>query len=222
MERERTITMTTNTKEAALEDLIIAFLETENGYEQGTNENYNRDYAINETRLFRFLMITQESEMTNIGLEAGGFGETYEHNKQKFLDFLRNEITKRGVIDILRNGIKFYPSNISLYNPTPSERNEQAKVDFEKNIWSVTRQLRYSKDETRRALDFAVFVNGLPVLTTELKNRWTKQNVEDAVKQYKTDRNPNELLFQFKRCAAHFAIDDEEMNLRRASPAVSI
>jgi len=203
--------MTTNTKEAALEDLIIASLETESGYEQGTNEDYNRDYAIDETRLFRFLMITQESEMTNIGLEADGSGETYEHNKQKFLDFLRNEITKRGVIDILRNGIKFYPSNISLYNPTPSERNEQAKVNFEKNIWSVTRQLRYSKDETRRALDFVVFVNGLPVLTTELKNRWTKQNVEDAVKQYKTDRNPNELLFQFKRCAAHFAIDDEEI-----------
>jgi len=138
MERERTNTMTTNTKEAALEDLIIAFLETENGYEQGTNEDYNRDFAIDETRLFRFLMNIHESEMTNIGLEAGGSGEIYEHNKQKFLDFLRNEITKRGVIDILRNGIKFYPSSISFYNPTPSERNEQAKVDFEKNIWSVT------------------------------------------------------------------------------------
>jgi type I restriction enzyme R subunit len=203
--------LTTNTKEAGLEELIVNALVQENGYEQGNNENYNRAYAVDEARLFRFLKNTQKTEMANIGLPAGASGEAYNIKKHKFLEFLQGEITKRGVIDVLRNGVKFYPSGLTLSYPVPSERNERAKQDFEKNIWSVTRQLRYSGDETRRSLDFVVFINGLPLFTAELKNRWTKQNVEDAVKQYKTDRNPRELIFQFKRCAAHFAIDDEEV-----------
>ena len=79
---------------------------------------------------------------------------------------------------------------------------------FEKNIFSVTRQLMYSKDATRLALDLCIFINGLPVITCELKNQLTKQNVDDAVYQYQHDRDPKELLFQFKRCIAHFALDD--------------
>jgi type I restriction enzyme R subunit len=204
--------MPTNTKESGLEELIINSLVYDNGYERGVNEDYNRDYAVDETRLFRFLTSTQKSEMSNIGLPSGGSGEVFDLKKQKFLDFLRGEITKRGVVDVLRNGVKFYPSSLALFYPTPSERNEQAKDDFDKNIWSVTRQLRYSKDETRRAIDFVVFINGLPLFTAELKNRWTKQNVEDAVKQYKVDRNSKELIFNFKRCIAHFAIDDGEIH----------
>ena len=79
---------------------------------------------------------------------------------------------------------------------------------FEKNIFSVTRQLQYSMDATRLALDICLFINGLPVITFELKNQLTKQDVDDAVEQYKTDRDPRELLFQFKRCMVHFAVDD--------------
>jgi len=203
--------MPTNTKESGLEELIVNSLVQENGYEQGDNEDYNRDYAIDESRLFRFLVNTQKTEMSNIGLFPESSNEEYISNKQKFLEFLRDEITKKGIVDILRNGVNFYPSGLTLFYPTPSVRNEQAKKDFKNNIWSVTRQLKYSNDETRRALDFVIFINGLPVFTAELKNRWTKQDVEDAVKQYKIDRNPKELIFQFKRCAAHFAIDDEEI-----------
>jgi len=203
--------MPTNTKESGLEDLIVNSLVQDNDYEQGTNEDYNRDYAIDESRLFHFLVNTQKAEMSNIGLFPEGSGDEYSFKKQKFLEFLRDEITKKGIVDILRNGVNFYPSSLTLFYPTPSERNEQAKKDFKNNIWSVTRQLRYSNDETRRALDFVIFINGMPIFTAELKNRWTKQDVEDAVKQYKIDRNPKELIFQFKRCAAHFAIDDEEI-----------
>lgn len=75
----------------------------------------------------------------------------------------------------------------------------------------MTRQLRYSKDETQLALDFCVFINGLPIFTFELKNNLTKQTVEDAVQQYKRDRDSRELLFQFGRCVAHFAVDDAEV-----------
>jgi type I restriction enzyme R subunit len=177
---------------------------TENGYESGDNADFNRDYAIDATRLFRFLTETQHDQLEKIGVAA-------ELKRIKFLDFLQGEITKRGIIDVLRKGIKYYPVDLIMFYATPTERNANAKALFGKNIFSVTRQLQYSKDAKRRALDFAIFINGLPIITAELKNRWTKQSVEDAVTQYQTDRDPRELIFQFKRCVAHFAIDDREV-----------
>ena len=126
----------------------------------------------------------------------------------QFLDRLRGEIAKRGVIDVLRNGIKAYPASLIMFYMTPSEKNPKAKEQFAQNIFSVTRQLQYSKDNAKLALDFAIFINGLPIITCELKNRLTKQDVDDAVYQYQTDRDPKDLLFQFKRCIVHFAVDD--------------
>ena len=112
--------------------------------------------------------------------------------KSQFLNRLRGEIAKRGIIDVLRNGIKVYPADLVMFYLTPSEKNIKAKALFEQNIFSVTRQLQYSKDATRLALDLCIFINGLPVITCELKNQLTKQNVDDAVYQYKTDRDPKE------------------------------
>ena len=95
-----------------------------------------------------------------------------------------------------------------MFYQTPSENNKKAKEDFEKNIFSVTRQLHFSVNEKMRALDMCVFINGLPVITFELKNQLTHQNTKDAVEQYKTDRNPKDKIFNFKRCMVHFAVDD--------------
>ena len=75
----------------------------------------------------------------------------------------------------------------------------------------MTRQLHYSSDNAQLALDLCLFINGLPVATFELKNSLTKQTVDDAVEQYKRDRNPNDPLFRLGRCLAHFAIDDNEV-----------
>lgn len=192
----------TNTRESGLEALIVDWLVNQNGYEQGSNADYNRDYAIDETRLFRFLSATQPDEMEKLGVFKSDL------KKAQFLNRLRGEIAKRGIIDVLRNGIKVYPADLVMFYLTPSEKNIKAKALFEQNIFSVTRQLQYSKDATRLALDLCIFINGLPVITCELKNQLTKQNVDDAVYQYKTDRDPKELLFQFKRCMVHFAVDD--------------
>ena len=192
----------TNTKENGLESLIVKWLVEQNGYGQGTNADYNRDYAIDETRLFRFLNETQPDAMNKLGVFKA------DMKKIQFLNRLQGEIAKRGIIDVLRNGIKVYPANLIMFYLTPTENNAKAKEMFEKNIFSVTRQLMYSNDSTRLALDMCVFINGLPVITFELKNQLTKQDVDDAVEQYKTDRDPRELLFQFKRCMVHFAVDD--------------
>jgi type I restriction enzyme R subunit len=194
--------MPTNTKESGLESLIVDWLVNNNGYEQGVSENYNREYAVDEGRLFRFLKDTQPEQLDRLDV-------LYNPLKtEQFLTRLRGEIAKRGVIDVLRNGIKVYPADLVMFYMTPSEKNPKAKKLFDKNIFSVTRQLMYSNDNTRLALDLAIFINGLPVITCELKNQLTKQDVEDAVYQYQTDRDPRELLFQFKRCMVHFAIDD--------------
>lgn len=192
----------TNTRENGLEVLIVKWLAEKNGYEQGTNADYNRDYAIDETRLFRFLQDTQSDALEKLGVFKN------DMKKKQFLNRLQGEIAKRGIIDVLRNGVKVYPANLIMFYLTPTENNAKAKEMYEKNIFSVTRQLMYSNDSTRLALDMCVFINGLPVITFELKNQLTKQNVDDAVQQYKDDRDPRELLFQFKRCMVHFAVDD--------------
>jgi type I restriction enzyme, R subunit len=199
--------MSTNTRESGLETLIVEYLVNQNGYEQGQNSDYNKDYAIDETRLFRFLKDTQSEKLDMLGVYKS------ETNKIKLLNRLQGEITKKGIIEVLRNGIKVYPVTLDLFYFTPSEENEKAKELYNKNIFSVTRQLMYSRDNTKRALDFVVFINGLPIITCELKNRLTKQNVEYAVYQYKTDRDPRELLFQFGRCMVHFAVDDNEIKM---------
>ena len=123
---------------------------------------------------------------------------------------MQGEISKRGVIDVLRHGVKHGAHDLDLFYGAPSPGNEKAKERFELNRFSVTRQLRYSRDEAQRALDIGLFINGLPVFTFELKNNLTKQTVSDAVWQYKKDRNPREKLFEFGRCVAHFAVDESE------------
>jgi len=88
---------------------------------------------------------------------------------QQFLSRLQGEIAKRGVVDVLRKGINHGPAHIDLFYGTPSQNNPKAAELFASNIFSVTRQLRYSKDETQLALDLCLFINGLPVSTFELK-----------------------------------------------------
>ena len=192
----------TNTKEDGLEALIVKWLVEQNGYEQGQNTDYNKEYAIDETRLFRFLQDTQPQQMDKLGALKS------DQKKRQFLNRLQGELAKRGVIDVFRKGVKIYPVDLILFYFTPSENNPQAKVLYKKNIFSVTRQLRYSQDAGKLVLDMCIFINGLPVITFELKNQLTKQNVDDAVEQYKNDRDPHEQLFSFKRCMVHFALDD--------------
>ena len=128
-----------------------------------------------------------------------------------FLARLQGEVSKRGTIDVLRHGVKHGAHDLELFYGTPSAGNTQAQERFEQNRFTVVRQLRYSRDETQRALDIGLFINGLPVFTFELKNNLTKQTVADAVEQYKRDRNPREKLFELGRCVAHFAVDESEV-----------
>jgi len=193
----------TDKTEKGFETIIVNWLVEQNGYEQGTNDDYNKEYTVDETRLFRFLNDTQPREMAKLGVNNS------DQKKRQFLNRLSGEIAKRGIIDVLRNGVKAYPADLIMFYFTPTENNEKSKQMFEKNIFSVTRQLRYSIDASKLALDLCLFINGLPVVTIELKNHFTGQSTADAVEQYKEDRDPRDTLFSFKRCMVHFAVDDQ-------------
>ena len=193
----------TDKTEKGFETIIVNWLVEQNGYEQGTNDDYSKEYAVDETRLFQFLNDTQPREMAKLGVNNS------DQKKRQFLNRLSGEIAKRGIIDVLRNGVKAYPADLIMFYFTPTENNEKSKQMFEKNIFSVTRQLRYSIDASKLALDLCLFINGLPVVTIELKNHFTGQSTADAVEQYKEDRDPRDTLFSFKRCMVHFAVDDQ-------------
>ena len=196
--------MTTDTTEKGLEALIVSHM-TASGWIAGSPSDYDRAYAADLAQLRAFIGTTQQPLVEVFDLDHDGPA------RRKFLARLQGEITKRGTIDTLRHGIKHGAHHVDLFYGTPTPGNAKAADRFAANRFSVTRQLRYSLDETQLALDLGLFVNGLPIATFELKNRLTKQTVEDAVWQYKKDRDPRELLFQFGRCVAHFAVDDHEV-----------
>jgi len=172
------------------------------GWICGHPEAYDREYCVDLAQLRVFLSETQPDAAE--ALEFGEDGPT----RRKFLARLQGEITRRGTIDVLRHGIKHGPVHLDLFYGTPSPDNVKAAERYAANRFSVTRQLRYSRDEKQLALDVGLFINGLPVATFELKNSLTKQTVADAVQQYMRDRDPREKLFEFGRCVAHFAVDD--------------
>ena len=193
--------------EAGLESLIVKSLIQESGYKPGDPKDYDPRHALDIAKLTAFIQSTQPETATRLSLETDSPART------KFLHRLQGEIAKRGIVDVLRKGVKHGPDAVTLFYGSPTANNEKAKERFAQNIFSVTRQLRYSSSETQLALDMAIFINGLPVATFELKNRLTKQTVADAVKQYQHDRDPKELLFQFGRCMVHFAVDDQEVRM---------
>jgi type I restriction enzyme R subunit len=192
-------------------DAISAAKAAGSGWLAGNPKDYDRAHALDVPQLFQFLHATQPEALKKLGI--ADYKDAKDINRQKFLARLSNETGKRGMIDVLRKGVDHGPLHFDLFYGTPSSRNAKAVALYARNRFSVTRQLRYSQDETRRALDLCLFINGLPFSTFELKNSLTKQTVEDAVEQYRRDRDPREKLFEFGRCVVHFAVDDAEVRM---------
>ena len=176
------------------------------GWSPGNHHDYNREYCLDLVQLRTFLHTTQPNTAPALRLTEDC------PTRRKFLARLQREIAKRGTIEVLRHGLKHGPHDLDLFYGTPSAQNETAQRRFRQNQFSVTRQLRYSRDDTQRSLDIGLFINGLPVFTFELKNSLTKQTFNDAIWQYKRDRSPREPLFHFGHCVAHFAVDENEIH----------
>ena len=171
--------MATNTKENGLEELIVDYLHDQNDYEVGTNEDYSVPFAVDETRLFWFLETTQPQKLKELHICDS------ELTKKKFLQYLDKRLRSEGIIHILRKGMKYNHLHLDFFYVRPSEDNPKAGALFRQNIFSVTRQVHYSATNPKLAPDMVIFLNGLPIITFELKNQLTKQNTADAVHQYR-------------------------------------
>ena len=219
--------MTTDTSERGLESLIVTAMTGRpwpevvdeglmaepsapyggTGWLHGHSRDYDREACVDLAHLRFFLQATQPRIAEALDLPHDS------PKRRQFLARLVKEIRTRGVIDVLRHGIKHGPHDITLFHGTPSQGNLKAEALHAQTRFSVTRQLRYSRDATMRALDLGLFINGLPVATFELKNSLTKQTVMDAIEQYRRDRDPREPLFAFGRCMVHFAVDEHEVRM---------
>lgn len=206
----------TDTSEKGLEVLITQHLFLVNGFEERHFDQYNRSECVDEELLFQFLEATQPKEVAKLKQSHGSNFRPrilYLVNRKIKDETVVNEKCLGGIINLLRTditdgntGIKlklFYDKPVSNLNPKDAEL-------YEKNIFSVTRQVHFST-KNEKSLDLVVFINGMPVITFELKNELTKQNVKDAIKQYKTTRDPKEELFRLARCLVHFAVDTEQV-----------
>lgn len=222
--------MTTDISEKGLESIIIRHMTGDDGlavaanmaaerrapyggtgYIAGSAQDYDRAHALDVPQLFAFLRVTKPEAFKKLAMADEN--DPKDISRLKFLARLSAEIGKRGVIDVLRKGVEHGPVHFDLFYGTPSPGNAKTEALHAQNRFTLTRQLAYSMDETRRALDLALFINGLPIATLELKNSLTKQTVADAVEQYKRDRDPRERLFEFGRCVVHFAVDDSEVQM---------
>jgi len=194
--------MITDTSEKAFQNDIIAHLVS-TGYVKRGNEDYNRASCLDPELTLRFIGDTQPREWKKFKRVYG------EQAEQKFFYRLVNEIDKKGTINVLRNGFKDVGCYFKLFYPKPNnKKNPDLFEKFEKNIFSVIDELKYEQKEDGKRLDLAIFINGLPIITIELKDTFS-QGVEKAIKQYKEDRDPGELISQ--RCFVHFAMSDEKI-----------
>lgn len=189
--------------ESSLEKKLVDGL-CAGGWIAGQTSDFNANFAIDLVQLQEFIKATQPDLIDALDLMNDSPKRT------QVLSRIQGEITNRGVIDVLRNGVQHQAHNIVLMYGAPSAGNPDAQAKYELNRFTVTRQVHFSPTAAGLSLDVVLFLNGLPVITFELKNSLTKQTYQDAIMQYKNDRDPAELIFKFKRAIAHFALDDSQ------------
>ena len=198
--------MPIETTERVFEQEIEWRLINENGYKKGNPSDYDRTLAMDTAAVIDFIKDTQPKEWVRICKNHG------EEAGVKFLDRLNDELNKRGMIDVLRHGVIDLGVDVRLcYFKPGSGMNQTATAQYNRNVLQITRQVRYN-DVNENSVDTVIFLNGLPIITIELKNPLTGQNYNNAICQYKSDRSPRDLLFAFKkRALVHFAVDTEEI-----------
>ncbi|MEZ4954382.1 MAG: DEAD/DEAH box helicase family protein [Saprospiraceae bacterium] len=189
----------TDTSERGFQRLITQHLVGRNGYQESQPSDFDREFCLNTGQLFGFIKDTQLTAYEAI----------QKKGERDFLHRLDMKIKELGVIEVMRKGLKFYDKQIDLFYRKPvSNYNLKARALYDANVFSVTQELKYSLANENR-LDLVVFLNGIPLATFELKNAYTHQAVQHAIRQYMSDRDPKEKLFSFARCIVHFAADTD-------------
>ncbi|MDA1094099.1 MAG: type I restriction endonuclease [Acidobacteria bacterium] len=174
------------------------------GYRKRKPEDYDRTLCLLPRDAVDFVLATQPREWKKLEQHHGK-----EAVREQFLKRLAAEIERRGALDVLRNGLKDSGCKFRLaYFRPASGLNEETRRLHAANLFAVVRQVHYSA-KNEKSLDLVLFLNGIAIFTAELKNPLNGQDVEDAIRQYKTDRDPREPLLEYGRCLAHFAVDPD-------------
>lgn len=193
--------------ESEIEYCLTHFGKKSERYIKGDPKDFDRALALDGKMLIEFVQDTQPDKWQAIVKRHGK-----EEAAKNLLHRVSTELDKRGTIDCLRKGITDIGVEIRLAYWKPGNgMNKSALALYEKNRLSITRQVKYSVD-SEHSIDTVLFVNGIPVLTMELKNPLKGQTYQDAIDQYQKDRNPREKLLSFKkRALVHFAVDTDEV-----------
>ena len=192
--------------ETDFEDHIEQHLNR-SGYRSLQSSHYSKPLCLISSETLRFIQMTQLEEYQKLERQYG------EDTPQKLMVRISNQVKSRGVLDVLRKGVKDRGCDFKLtYFQPASGMNPDHQRLYAQNRFSLIRQLHYS-ERNEKSLDMVLFLNGLPLVTMELKNSLTGQVFTDAEKQYCTDRDPREPLFQFKRCLVHFAVGNEKVSM---------
>src|SRR5690554_6859644 len=182
-------------------------LVANNGFRLGLPMDFNAQYALDEKQFWRFLEETQKPELTKLK----------KHNpadwQRKVLERYDRLIKKHGVLHLLKKGLQVDDAHFHLMYPAPlASSSEKVKQNFNENIFSCTRQVRYSSANPLQEIDMVLFINGIPLVTLELKNAWTGQTARyHGQKQYRDDRDATQPLLSFGRCLVHMAVDTDEV-----------
>jgi type I restriction enzyme R subunit len=191
----------TDTSERGFQKYIANYLVTEHHFEETTPNEFDRAFCINTRQVLAFIAATQPDAYEMI----------QKKGERSFLVRLDEKIKELGVVDVLRKGVKHFDKTVELFYRKPSSSyNAKDAIRYAANVFSVTQELKYSLSHENR-LDLTLFVNGIPVITCELKNPLSGQNVQNGIRQYQTDRDPKEKIFSFARCMVHFAADTEQV-----------
>lgn len=191
----------TDTSEKGFQKFIAHHLVSVHNFVETTHPEFDRAFCMNTKQLMVFIEATQPDAYEMIQRKG----------ERPFLVRLDEKIKETGVIEVLRKGIKHIDKTIDLFYRKPSSGyNKKDAARFAANIFSVTQELKYSLEHENR-LDLTIFVNGIPIITSELKNPLSGQTIHHGIRQYQNDRDPKEKIFSFARCMVHFAADTEQV-----------
>jgi len=174
-------------------------------YYIGHRQDYDATYAIDKAHFWDFLEKTQEEELNKL--------KRSNDWQLKILQRLDRIIKKHGIIHVLKKGLPIDDAFLTFFYPLPlGSSSERVQKQFESNQFSVMRQVPYSASNPREDIDMVLFINGLPIITIELKNQWTGQSAKlHGQNQYKKQRDTKETLLHFGRCMVHMAVDTDEV-----------
>ena len=195
--------------EEAFERAIVASLVSDGGLTEGDPSTYDIDKALFVPDVLAYLWATQRDKLEKLRLKVPGDIDT------KLIDWLCKSLQQRGALAVLREGFKFYGKTLRVVQFKPAFAANPATVaDYATNRVTVTRQVHFDPRKPLQSIDLVLAINGIPVVTSELKNPMTGQGLGHAERQYKYDRDPSAPLFRFKeRALVHFAVAPDAVSM---------